>query len=96
MDFRRVEQLFLSSLGSEIYQLKTQTGAGLRGHFFCRALRSSAVPIPIPSAGSIRTKGYELVEELKLLENAPPRGGGSRGPAQSRSVPRRREGHHSR
>src|SRR5208283_203417 len=27
MDFRRVEQLFLSSIGSEIYQLKTQTGA---------------------------------------------------------------------
>lgn len=28
MDFRRIEQFFVSSLGSEIYQLKTQTGAG--------------------------------------------------------------------
>ena len=35
MDFRRVEQLFLSSLGSEIYQLKTQTGTGYVATFLC-------------------------------------------------------------
>jgi TldD protein len=28
MDFRRIEQLFLSTAGSEISQVKTQTGAG--------------------------------------------------------------------
>src|SRR2546422_7188592 len=28
MDFRRIDQLFVSSLGSDIRQLKTQTGAG--------------------------------------------------------------------
>ena len=34
MDFRRIEQLFLSTLGSEIYQKKTQTGAGFAATSF--------------------------------------------------------------
>jgi len=69
MDFRRIEQLFLSSLGSEIYQLKTQTGAGYAATAFAddEIQRRS---YPNSFGGQYQTKGYELVEELNLLENA--------------------------
>ena len=69
MDFRRAEQLFLSSLGSEIYQLKTQTGAGYvatayaKNEIQCRSYPNSF-------GGQYQTKGYELVDELDLLANA--------------------------
>jgi TldD protein len=70
MDFRRIDQLFLSSLGSEIYQSKTQTGAGYVATCFAgdEIQRRS---YPNSFGGQYQTKGYELVEELKLLENAP-------------------------
>lgn len=70
MDFRRVEQLFLSSLGSEIYQLKTQSGAG----YVATAFAGNEIQrrsYPNSFGGQYQTKGYELVEELRLLENAP-------------------------
>jgi TldD protein len=70
MDFRRLEQLFLSSLGTEIYQVKTQTGAGFVATSFCDneiQKRSYANSF----GGQYQTKGYELVEELDLLGNAP-------------------------
>ena len=95
MDFRRIEQLFLSSLGSEIYQLKTQTGAGYVATSFA-GTEIQRRSYPNSFGGQYQTKGYELVEELKLLENAPPRRGGGRGAAQGRSMPVRREGHYSR
>jgi TldD protein len=70
MDFRRVEQLFLSSLGSEIYQVKTQTGAG----FVATSFSGNEIQrrsYPNSFGGQYQTKGYELVEELDLLANAP-------------------------
>jgi TldD protein len=70
MDFRRVEQLFLSSLGSEIYQLKTQTGAGFVATSFAgNEIQRRSYPNSF--GGQYQTRGYELVEELKLVENAP-------------------------
>jgi len=70
MDFRRVEQFFLSSLGSEIYQLKTQTGAGYVATSFAgNEIQRRSYPNSF--GGQYQTKGYELVEELNLLENAP-------------------------
>lgn len=70
MDFRRVEQLFLSSLGSEIYQLKTQTGAGYVATSFAgNEIQRRSYPNSF--GGQYQTKGYELVGELNLLENAP-------------------------
>jgi len=69
MDFRRIEQLFLSSLGSEIYQLKTQTGAGYAATSFAgNEIQRRSYPNSF--GGQYQTKGYELVEELNLLENA--------------------------
>jgi TldD protein len=70
MDFHRVEQLFLSSLGSEIYQLKTQTGAGYAATSFAgNEIQRRSYPNSF--GGQYQTKGYELVGELNLLENAP-------------------------
>jgi TldD protein len=69
MDFRRIEQLFLSSLGSEIYQLKTQTGAGYAAtSFFGSEIQRRSYPNSF--GGQYQNKGYELVEELNLLQNA--------------------------
>jgi TldD protein len=70
MDFRRVEQLFLSSIGSEIYQLKTQTGAG----YVATAFEGNEIQrrsYPNSFGGQYQNKGYELVEELNLLDHAP-------------------------
>jgi TldD protein len=70
MDFRRVEQLFLSSLGSEIYQLRTQTGAGYVATSFAgNEIQRRSYPNSF--GGQYQTKGYELVGELNLVENAP-------------------------
>jgi TldD protein len=70
MDFRRIEQLFLSSIGSDIYQVKTQTGAGYTATAFAgdEIQRRS---YPNSFGGQHQTRGYEVVEELDLLANAP-------------------------
>ncbi len=69
MDFRRIEQLFVSSLGSEIYQLKTQTGTGYAAtSFFESEIQRRSYPNSF--GGQYQTKGYELVEELNLLQSA--------------------------
>ncbi len=70
MDFRQIEQYFLSSLGSDIYQRKTQTGAGFVAiSFGNNEIQKRSYPNSF--GGQYQTKGYELVEELKLVENAP-------------------------
>jgi TldD protein len=70
MDFRRIDQLFVSSLGSEIHQLKTQTGAGFVASSFAgNEIQKRSYPNSF--GGQYQTKGYELVEELDLLANAP-------------------------
>jgi TldD protein len=70
MDFRRIEQVFASSLGSQIHQTKTETGAG----FVATAFRGSEIQrrsYPNSFGGQYQSKGYELVEELDLVANAP-------------------------
>jgi TldD protein len=70
LDFRRIEQLFVSSLGSEIYQVKTQTGAG----FVATSFHENEIQrrsYPNSFGGQYQAKGYELVEELDLVGNAP-------------------------
>jgi len=70
LDFRRLEQLFLSSLGSDIYQLKTQTGAGLVATAFANN-EIQRRSYPNSFGGQHQLRGYELVEEIDLLGNAP-------------------------
>ena len=69
MDFRRIEQLFVSSLGSEIYQVKTQTGTGFAASSF-HENEIQRRSYPNSFGGQYQTKGYELVEELDLAGNA--------------------------
>jgi TldD protein len=70
LDFRHIEQLFLSSLGSEIYQAKTQTGAGYVATSYAdNEIQRRSYPNSF--GGQYQTRGYEVVEELDLLGNAP-------------------------
>ena len=69
LDFRRTEQLFLSSLGSDIYQLKTQTGAGLVATAFANN-EIQRRSYPNSFGGQHQLRGYELVEELDLPGHA--------------------------
>ncbi len=70
MDFRRIEQLFVSSNGSDIYQSKTQTGAGFVATSFAgNEIQKRSYPNSF--GGQYQTKGYELIEELDLVGNAP-------------------------
>lgn len=70
MDFRHIDQIFLSSEGSDIRQVKTQTGAGFVATSFAgeQIQRRS---YPNSFGGQYQTRGYELVEELDLLGHAP-------------------------
>lgn len=70
MDFRRIDQLFLSSEGSEIRQVKTQTGAGFVATSFAgNEIQRRSYPNSF--GGQYQTRGYELVEELDLVHHAP-------------------------
>ena len=70
MDFRRIDQLFLSSLGSDIRQVRTQTGVGYSATSFGKG-EIQRRSYPNSFGGQHQTKGYELVEELDLLGQAP-------------------------
>ncbi len=69
MDFHRIDQLFLSTLGSEIRQIKTQTGAGFVATSFAgNEIQRRSYPNSF--GGQYQTKGYELIEELDLVGHA--------------------------
>ena len=70
MDFRRIEQLFLSTAGSEIMQKMTQTGAGFVATSFADG-EIQRRSYPNSFGGQYQTRGYELVGELDLVANAP-------------------------
>ncbi len=70
MSFTRQRQLFASTEGSRIDQTRTVTGAG----FAALSFRNDDIQkrsYPNSFGGQYQLKGYELVDELKLLENAP-------------------------
>src|SRR5437868_1004599 len=69
MNFRRYEQLFMSSEGSNIHETKITTGAG----YTCYSFAGTEIQkrsYPNSFGGQYQNKGYELIEELKLVENA--------------------------
>jgi TldD protein len=69
LHFRRYEQWFYSSEGSDIHQTRTITGAGCAAYSFGEhELHKRSYPNSF--GGQYQTRGYELVEELKLVENA--------------------------
>ena len=69
MNFRREESWFASSEGANIHQTKYSTGAGYAAYAFAgtEIMKRS---YPNSFGGQWQNKGYELIEELKLLENA--------------------------
>lgn len=69
MNFRRYEQWFYSSDGADIHQLRTITGAG----YACFAFSGNEIhkrSYPNSFGGQWQNKGYELISELRLMENA--------------------------
>jgi TldD protein len=69
MTFRRYEQWFYSTEGAAIHQTRTTTGAGFAAHAFeGDSIQTRSYPNSF--GGQYQNKGYELVDELRLVENA--------------------------
>ena len=69
LNFRREEQWFFSSEGSDIHQTKITTGAGYVAYAFAGS-EIQKRSYPNSFGGQWQNKGYELIDELKLVENA--------------------------
>ncbi len=69
MNFKREESWFASSEGADIHQTKYSTGAGYAAYAFAgtEILKRS---YPNSFGGQWQNKGYELIEELRLVDNA--------------------------
>jgi TldD protein len=70
MSFRRIEQLFASSIGSSIHQVKMHSGAGIVATSF-KDGEIQKRSYPNSFGGQHMLKGYELVESLDLVAHAP-------------------------
>src|SRR5579862_1735378 len=69
MNFRRYEQWFFSSEGSNIHETKLTTGAGYTAYAFAGS-EIHKRSYPNSFGGQFQNRGYELIDELKLVENA--------------------------
>ena len=69
MNFRREEQWFFSSEGANIHQTKYITGAGYVAYAFAGS-EIQKRSYPNSYGGQWQNKGYELITELALVENA--------------------------
>src|SRR5580698_10404510 len=69
MNFRREEQWFVSSQDTNIHQTKYTTGVGYAAYAFAGS-EIQKRSYPNSYGGQWQNKGYELISELKLLENA--------------------------
>ena len=69
MNFKREESWFSSSEGASIHQTKYSTGAGYAAYSFAGTdiMKRS---YPNSFGGQWQNKGYELIEEVRLIENA--------------------------
>ncbi|HWG87221.1 MAG TPA: TldD/PmbA family protein, partial [Candidatus Acidoferrales bacterium] len=65
----RYEQWFYSSEGSDIHQTRYVTGSGFVAYSFA-GTEIQKRSYPNSFGGQYQSKGYELIDELKLLENA--------------------------
>ena len=70
LNFRRYEQWFFSTEGSEIHQTVISSGAGYAAHSFA-GTEIQKRSYPNSFGGQYQNRGYELIDELKLLEHAP-------------------------
>jgi TldD protein len=70
MQFRRIEQWYASTIGSRIHQVKVQSGAGIVALAFAGS-EIQKRSYPSSFGGQHELAGYELVESLDLVGNAP-------------------------
>jgi TldD protein len=69
LNCNREEQWFASSEGADIHQTKLSTGAGYAAYSFAEnEIQKRSYPNSF--GGQWQNKGYELIEELQLVENA--------------------------
>src|SRR5271154_3410620 len=69
MAFRRIDQLFASSTGSSIHQVKMQSGAGIVATAFAgNEIQKRSYPNSF--GGQHALQGYELIESFDLVGNA--------------------------
>lgn len=69
MDFWETEKLFVNSEGTEIFQHIIESGGGISAY----GIREGDVQrrsYPNSFGGQYETRGYELIEEINLLDNA--------------------------
>src|SRR5271166_245119 len=69
MNFRREEQWFVSSEDTNVHQTKYTTGVGYAAYAFAGS-EIQKRSYPTSFGGQWQDKGYELIGELNLLENA--------------------------
>src|ERR1700730_14423573 len=69
MSFRRIDQLFVSTIGSVIHQIKMQSGAGIVATSFAGS-EIQKRSYPNSFGGQHALEGYELIEALDLVGNA--------------------------
>jgi TldD protein len=69
MNFHRSRQLFLSTEGSAIDQTRIITGAGIEAYSF-KDNDIQKRSYPNSFRGQFQLKGYELLDEVRLVENA--------------------------
>ena len=69
LNFSREEQWFASSEAAEIHQAKLSTGVGYAAYAFAGS-EIQKRSYPNSFGGQWQNKGYELIEELNLVENA--------------------------
>jgi TldD protein len=69
MSFRRIEQLFVSSIGSRIHQVKVQSGAGIVATSFANnEIQKRSYPNSF--GGQHTMQGYEAIEAMDLVGHA--------------------------
>ncbi len=69
LNFNREEQWFLSSEGADIHQTKLSAGAGYTAYAFAgNEIQKRSYPTSY--GGQWQNKGYELIDELELVQNA--------------------------
>ena len=69
MNFAREESWFLSTEGADIHQVKYATGAGYTAYAFAGS-EIQKRSFPNSFGGQWQNRGYELIEEMNLADNA--------------------------
>ena len=69
LNFHREEQWFVSTEGANIHQTKYSTGVGYVAYAFAGS-EIQKRSYPTSYGGQWQNKGYELIEELNLVDNA--------------------------